>query len=331
MVLFWKLALNLMKKLLTFLLVAWSASALSDPLYVGRFRSLQTNTNSISGFTISNGQGSLTNSANTESLTIGDVDTGGSNHFAVVTAAGVKAFEVGTNGYAYVKRIGITQLNDESLPGIFNRNSPTDGMYFAAGSQIEWALAATRRMTLTTFGIIHYGSPYVDFEMNGGPKMRMDMAKISFTTNVTSSGTITATNGITGSYGCLAMGTGAVTQVTGTLLFTNWAYSKVFGDIGVETNSVLVVTNARDVTISFGSLIAGGVADVLGLAITTNGVRCDIARLGFTASATSASETSFKEFAISVPAMCRIGINPTNAASANMTLQNLILNVKGAN
>ncbi len=92
-----------------------------------------------------------------------------------------------------------------------------------------------------------------------------------------------------------------------------------------------MVTNAGDYRISFGSLIAGANGNVLGLAVVTNGVRCDIARMGFTATATSLGETGFKEYVLTLPAMCRVGINPTNAASANMTVENLVLNVKGAN
>lgn len=145
-------------------------------------------------------------------------------------------------------------------------------------------------------------------------------------------GAITANGLINGAYGSLAMGTGAVTIASGTLMTNVWSYSSTSGSIGVETNTTLVVTNAGNYFISFGSLIAGANTDVLNLKLVTNGVPVNIVKLSFTCTAQSTSETGFKEFAIALPAMCRVGLNPTNTlTAANMTIQNTVLNVKGAN
>lgn len=145
-------------------------------------------------------------------------------------------------------------------------------------------------------------------------------------------GTISAKGLINGAYGSLAMGTGAVTIASGTLMTNVWSYSSTSGSIGVETNTTLVVTNAGNYFISFGSLIAGANTDVLNLKLVTNGVPVNVVKLSFTCTAQSTSETGFKEFAIALPAMCRVGLNPTNTlTAANMTIQNTVLNVKGAN
>lgn len=134
-----------------------------------------------------------------------------------------------------------------------------------------------------------------------------------------------------GGYGNLAMGTGAVTHTATTLLFGGYNYTKVSGNIGVETNTTLVVTNAGDYRVSFGSLIGGVNGDTIYLSVITNGVICSIVKLGFTTTATATSETGFKEFVVTLPALCRIGLSPTNANSATMTLQNTTLNVRLSN
>jgi hypothetical protein len=115
--------------------------------------------------------------------------------------------------------------------------------------------------------------------------------------------------------------------VQGTLLFTNWNYSSVGGSIGVATNTTLVVTNGGAYRISFGSLIAGSNNDNLQLNIVTNGVVCAIVKLVFTSVTGQLSETGFKDVIVDLPALCRVGLNPTNANSANMTVQNMVLTV----
>lgn len=138
------------------------------------------------------------------------------------------------------------------------------------------------------------------------------------------------TNLIYSSLGTLAQGTGTVTVATGTLLLsTNYSYAYASGGISIETNSSLVLSNAGDYEISFGSLIAGANGDALNLNVLTNRVPCTIAKLAHTASAVVLSETGFKEYIVTLPAMCRVGLNPTNTLTASpMTLQNTVLNVR---
>lgn len=151
--------------------------------------------------------------------------------------------------------------------------------------------------------------------------------------NLTASASITATNMITGSYGCLIMSTGQVTVATSasTNLFTAYNYTNTFGSIGIETNSSFVVTNACRVRVSFGASLLGSNADTVTAAIYTNGVDCGIVRFTKVMQSPAIAETGFKEFTMAVPALCRISVYIGNTAAANVNVQNLCFNVKGAN
>lgn len=152
-------------------------------------------------------------------------------------------------------------------------------------------------------------------------------------------GTTTPTNKldvageIRGSYGCATASTGVVTVATSTStnLFTNWAYTKTYASIGMETNTSFVVTNAGDYRISFGCRLGGSNGNVLKYMLFTNSVHCPLTQLSFTPGAVVVDETGFKEVVVTLPANCRVDMRVANSAAANTTVDSACFNVKGAN
>jgi hypothetical protein len=146
---------------------------------------------------------------------------------------------------------------------------------------------------------------------------------------------LVATNMVIGTYGCLAMGTGAVSVATSTS--TNavgqiFNYADSGGNCGVETNSNLVVTNAGKYRISFGAGIAAqNNASAISLHLMTNGTPAEIVWLEATPTGTTTYETGFKEFTLSLPALCRVTLAAGNAAANAVNIRNVCLNVKGPN
>jgi len=148
------------------------------------------------------------------------------------------------------------------------------------------------------------------------------------------SGIITATNGVFGQYAYASSATGAVTITSGTLLFTNWNYSKLFGGISaLTTNTTYTITNAGDYRIQFGGGPAtSGNGDNIKLRIVTNDVVCSLMALAFTSSANVKNETGFKTLVLALPANCRVGLNVTNdVPGSTTTIDNVMLDIQGAN
>lgn len=151
--------------------------------------------------------------------------------------------------------------------------------------------------------------------------------------NPTVAGTLTATNGVFGAYGCLTMSTGVVTVATSasTNQFSAWSYLKTFGGMGTETNSNIVVTNAGDYRISFGCSMKGGNSDAIKTLVFTNGVVCTILMFEKTMQSPAIAETGFKEFVVTLPALCRVSLYVADLSANSVDIQNACLNVKGAN
>lgn len=156
----------------------------------------------------------------------------------------------------------------------------------------------------------------------------------NFATNgVFVSGTLTATNGVFGAYGCLTMSTGIVSVATSTStnLFTDWAYKKSFGGIGIETNANFVCTNAGDYRISFGCSMLGGNGDAVKTLVFTNDTVCPIIMFEKTMQSPAVAETGFKEFVVSLPALCRVSCRIADLSATATSIQNICFNIKGAN
>ena len=146
-------------------------------------------------------------------------------------------------------------------------------------------------------------------------------------------GTITATNGVFGAYGCMTVSTGVVTTgaSAGPNNFTNFHYLKSFGGISIVTNTAFLVSNAGDYRISFGAAMQSGAADSLALQVFTNNVECSIAQLIVDTPAVPIYETSFKEFIVTLPAATYVHLASTNSDTSAQLLKNVVFNIGGAN
>lgn len=144
---------------------------------------------------------------------------------------------------------------------------------------------------------------------------------------------VISTNGVFGAFGCATMGTGTVAVATSasTNIFDAYSYTKTFGGIGVVSNSTFMVTNAGTWLISFGASLLGGSGDTVKLLVYTNDVHCGLVSFVKTMQTPAIAETGFKEFAVTLPANCLVSFKAANSAANATSIQNLCVNVKGAN
>lgn len=201
---------------------------------------------------------------------------------------------------------------------------------------LEWSYSGTLVKTDTTKGTI--GLWFCNNIVAGGDTQiwRPSSGHLAVSTNLSAVGSITATNGVVGAMGSSTMSTGVVSVATSasTNLFTGWSYTTAFGDIGMETNSSFVITNARSagqVVVSFGAAIAGANGNLVSVHIYTNHVRCSLLWIEANTLLT-AYETTFKEFALpALAANTRVSLFIGNGSAASVNVKNACLNVKGAN
>lgn len=187
------------------------------------------------------------------------------------------------------------------------------------------AYGQSNQLTHTSLGLgigTNATTAGIPFELNGSGHVSKDFHVDGF---------------LEASHGSLTMCTGIVTVATSqsTNLINNiWSYAHLDAPLGIETNTLFVVTNAAHFFISFGAAVSANASGsgTISLHVSTNGVLCD-SILFFEAPSQGAStyETGFKEFAIDLPAMCRVGLWVGETTAQSVNLKNVCFNMKGGN
>lgn len=230
---------------------------------------------------------------------------------------------------------GNPQINNQTNLGVLNLSSSTSSkpLIMGDGKCIQFKDSTTTIQSSTSlFYDVPSGSGHI-FRVSSGNKLSVGVNGATITGDEIVTGSATATNGVFGAYGCMTMSTGVVSVATSasTNKFTAFSYVKTFGGIGSLTNTAIVVTNAGDYSISFGCSMLGGNADQVKTLIITNDVVCTLIMFEKTMQSPAVAETGFKEVVVNLPAACRVGIGIANLSATATSIQNLCLNVKGAN
>jgi hypothetical protein len=241
---------------------------------------------------------------------------------SVLNNAGASAFLVDSNGF-----VGVGTATPTRQLQIRNAGAATMAITAGSASLAEVQLGDSSDNDIGRISYNNGNDSLALYTANTQQQIIDNLGNVTFTTNVTAGGLIQ------GSYGSAACGTGVVTVATSasTNKFYNWAYTKTRGIIGMQTNATFWVTNAGDYFISFGCRLTGANLDLVKFQVFTNDVHCGILEFNYLVSAAALSETGFKEFAITLPANCRVDMRVANEAASSTTIANACLNVKGGN
>lgn len=207
-------------------------------------------------------------------------------------------------------------------------------LWSPADSDVQLMNNASTAFSRLFFGPLNALWPALKVESTNAPTLSVRTGADGNYASLMASNVV-ATNMVIGTYGCFAMGTGVVAVATSTstnVVGSIFNYADVGGSCGNETNSNLIVTNAGKYRISFGAGIAAlNNPAAISLHLTTNGTPCEIVWIEAAPTGTSTYETGFKEFVVSLPALCRVSLAAGNAAANGVNLRNVCLNVKGPN
>lgn len=139
-------------------------------------------------------------------------------------------------------------------------------------------------------------------------------------------GTLTAT------FASLACPTGSVVVASAaTNKFTAWSYAVSGGGIGIVTNTMLWVTNAGWYDMHLGSRLLGGNGATVRNMIFTNDVHMGVVWHEVLHGTPATSDTEYKSAIVYLPANCRVDMRVADSGSANVTVNQPVLKIMGAN
>jgi hypothetical protein len=139
-------------------------------------------------------------------------------------------------------------------------------------------------------------------------------------------------------YASMTMSTGFVVSAAtiGPNKFTNFSYAVQSGNVSTISNTWIVVTNAGNYRLSFGSGLAGQNNSKIALQLWTNGpgitpAQCSVIQYECFMNAVGDFETGFKMTTVFLPAGTHVFLQTTNSLAVVQTNRNTCFSVGAVN